>query len=122
MKVISGFAIIAGLVGLIMLATGLYTQRKPPAKINPIYGYRTRRSRINQDTWDFAQLYSAKVMIKSGIFLVVLAALGFALRIPAHKAWYFAGIFISLFVPMLTVFYTESALKRTFDEQGNRRS
>lgn len=49
-----GFAIFLSicnlLIPIIMLGIGLMFEKTSPGKINQFYGYRTRRSMLNQDT------------------------------------------------------------------------
>ncbi|MCB0490764.1 MAG: SdpI family protein, partial [Cyclobacteriaceae bacterium] len=46
--------------------------------INRIVGYRTPRSMKSQKAWEFAQVYSARLMLKLSICLLSVAAIGFA--------------------------------------------
>jgi uncharacterized membrane protein len=57
--------------GLIFILVGLIFKVFPPHKINYIYGYRTKLSMKNQDTWDEAQKYSANSLIILGFIYVV---------------------------------------------------
>ena len=52
--------------GLIFLLAGFIQQRFPPKKINHLYGYRTSNSMKSQESWDFAQEYSAKKNDENG--------------------------------------------------------
>ena len=56
--------LILTLGGLIFLIAGYIQHRFPPKKINHLYGYRTSASMKSQESWDFAQEYSAKKVIK----------------------------------------------------------
>ena len=40
----------------------------PPKKINYFYGYRTRRSMQNNETWSFANKYAAKLLINFSVY------------------------------------------------------
>lgn len=44
------------LIPLLMLVIGAVFQKHPPKKVNPLLGYRTRRSMASQDAWDLAQV------------------------------------------------------------------
>lgn len=55
------------LVGPIFTLAGLALWLKPPKKVNPIYGYRTKRSMSSQSRWDFAQVYSGKLLLRFGL-------------------------------------------------------
>ena len=59
---------------LIFTVIGLVFWMYPPKKINEFYGYRTTRSRNNQEAWDFAQRYSAKLLTIFGLAALIVAA------------------------------------------------
>src|SRR5690606_10507339 len=61
------------MVGIVFVAVGIFMYLFPLKKINGLYGYRTSSSMESQEKWDFAQKYSAKVMMAIGLFLVVLS-------------------------------------------------
>lgn len=68
--------IIPIITGPLVLVVFLITRQFPPKKINSLYGYRTRRSMANTEAWQFAQVYSTKLMIKSMIFYSSTALIG----------------------------------------------
>ena len=47
----------------------------PPKKINYLYGYRTRRSMQNYETWSFANKYAAKLLINFSIYSLFIPPL-----------------------------------------------
>jgi len=59
-------------IGLVLLVVGLALMYFPPKEINGFYGYRTQRSYSSQRCWDFAQKYSAKVMVVSSLLLLAI--------------------------------------------------
>lgn len=65
------------LTGIVFVIAGYILLRNPPKEINNLYGYRTKRSMANQKVWDFAQIYSAKEMMKWGGILSFSGVLGF---------------------------------------------
>ena len=66
-KVIEGMGfrifmlIVVLLIPLIMLLFGWLFFRRTPKKINYVFGYRTKRSMRNKETWKFANQYFGKV-------------------------------------------------------------
>lgn len=50
-------------IALVLAIAGVIFLCFPPKKINIYYGYRTRRAFRDQASWDFAQRYSAKLII-----------------------------------------------------------
>lgn len=61
------------LLPVLMIIIGKVFVKRPPRTINGIYGYRTRRSMKNQDTWLFAHLYCGKLWQKIGWCMFPLA-------------------------------------------------
>lgn len=64
------------LVGPIFMIAGIVMLLFPPKKINYLYGYRTKNSMKNIDRWNFAQNYSAKIMIWTGFFFSLTSLIG----------------------------------------------
>ncbi|MPS71691.1 MAG: SdpI family protein [Chryseobacterium sp.] len=60
------------LIGSIFIIAGLVMLIFPPKKINTLYGYRTPRSMKNIDNWNFAQQFSAKLMLIGGFVILFI--------------------------------------------------
>jgi len=52
--------IVVLLIPLTMLFFGWLLFRRTPKEINYVYGYRTKRSMMNEETWRFANQYFGK--------------------------------------------------------------
>lgn len=63
------------LIPILMIVIGKILIKNPPKKINGIYGYRTSRSRKNQEAWDFAQRYCGKLWWKTGWVMLPLSVI-----------------------------------------------
>lgn len=63
------------LIGIVILIIGWIMVKYPPKKINYLYGYRTEASMKNQQTWDEANRFSARLMIKIGWILILVGLL-----------------------------------------------
>ncbi len=61
------------LVGIIFMLAGAIMYVFPPKKINGLYGYRTQMSMQSQEKWDFAQTYSAKIMMLTGFIFTLIS-------------------------------------------------
>lgn len=61
------------LVGIIFILAAAVMYVFPPKKINSLYGYRTASSMQNQKKWNFAQTYSAKIMMLTGVVFLLIA-------------------------------------------------
>ncbi len=108
-----------------MVAGGRAMWKHTPGQINDFVGYRTPRSTKNEDTWRFANTYCGRLWWKAGWVMMALTAL-------AHLPFYhsdqgtigaLACVLCTAQCAMMVVFIfrTEKALKRAFDENGNRR-
>ena len=93
--------------------------RYPPKSINGLVGYRSSRSMINQDTWDFANKYCAILWIKIGIVSFIVSILIFLIEI--NEILSLVIVLIQTFLLLLSIVPVEKALRNTFDENGNRR-
>ena len=61
------------IVGIVFILAGAIMYVFPPKKINGLYGYRTASSMKNQQKWDFAQTYSAKIMMLTGLIFTLIS-------------------------------------------------
>ena len=120
------FMLLVGLLcPVIMIAAGISFLKAAPKKINSVYGYRTELSMKNQDTWEFAHKYCGKVWLRGGLILLPVAVIPMLLVI--GKSTEIVGIVGSIIgtlgvvVLIASIFPTESALRKNFDERGNRK-
>lgn len=105
--------------GIIFIATGLIMKKFPPKKINSLYGYRTPSSMKSQERWDFAQIYGAKELMKTGVVLCL-----FSLVVVIIHRFFPLGeslstgilIFALLLAIIFLLLHVESALKKRFDD------
>lgn len=88
---------------------------------NSNMGYRTKHSKINEDTWREANLYASKVYVKLGIISIIVLVIVSILTMSIP----FVSIMITSFgvVPffLIGMYLTEKHLKEVFDEAGNRK-
>lgn len=94
--------------------------RHTPKSINGLVGYRTSKSMINQDTWNFANKYCAKLWIKLGISSSIVSIL-ICVLFDINEIVSIVIVLIQTFLLLLSIIPIEKALKNTFDENGNRR-
>lgn len=109
----------------IMMIAGRMMWKHCPRKINGIYGYRTKRSMMNQDTWKFAHEYCGKLWWKTGFLMLVPTILIFFPLI--HSSEETIGMIglipcvLQCVVMILSILLTELALKKRFTEEGKRK-
>lgn len=113
------------LVPLTMIYFGITFLKNPPKEINGVYGYRTPRSIKNIETWKFAHHYSGKLWFQWGVISLPLSILPmFFLLGKSTDEIGTCGSIICLLqiIPLVgVIFPTEAALKKTFDENGNKK-
>ena len=113
------------LIPVLMIIAGRMMWKHPPKTINGTVGYRTSRSMMNMDTWNFAHDYCGRLWWKIGWIMLVPSIL---IHIPLYgKSANAIGIACGLLITVQTIvlivsiFPTERALKRTFTDSGKRR-
>ena len=113
------------LIPVILIIAGRMMWKHCPKKINTVYGYRTKRSMKNMDTWRFAHNYCGKLWWKIGWFSLFPSVV---VQIPFFESsedviGIVGGIIctVQVVILMATVFQTEAALKKTFNDDGTRR-
>jgi len=106
----NGLVLLPLILGITFLMVSLLMKKKPPKKINPIYGYRTKRSMKDQKSWDFAQQHSAKEMSNAGLYLLIVSLLGYFIKVPQNLS-YPIGMGIMLILMVNMFLQTEKALK-----------
>ena len=102
--------------GLIFVIAGYIQQKYPPKKINHFYGYRTRKSMRDQESWDFAQAYSSRQMQKMGVGIVLMGGLAWVADIQSFFA-ISVGIIIFILCPFLMLVEVELELKKRFPKK-----
>lgn len=113
------------LIPVILIIAGRMMWKRCPKKINTVYGYRTKRSMKNMDTWRFAHNYCGRLWWKIGwfsLFLSVVVQIPFFER-SEDVIGIVGGIICMIQVVILiaSIFPTEAALKKTFNDDGTRR-
>lgn len=89
----------------------------PPKKINALYGYRTNKSMLNENIWQFANSFCSKQMLIysaiSFVFALILVYLN-----PVVSWQPMTLMILSLAVAIIK---TEQALTKNFDKDGKRK-
>ena len=107
-------SIATGTVGLI---GGVVFKVNPPKKINWWYGYRTKRSMENQETWDCAQKTSAQNMMKYSSISFLTSLLGFIID-KQYIVLSFGIVLLNVLLwAFLSIYKTEIKLKSEFDNK-----
>jgi len=107
------------LPGALFLLLGSLISRHPPKKLNIYYGYRTRRSMLNQDTWTEGNQYSTALIIRLAKPCLLLG-IACSLLVPL-PVLLFVSAGAVLAIVSLVLILTEKRLGMLFDRDGNRR-
>lgn len=90
----------------------------PPKKINNFYGYRTQKSMLNEDIWQFANKEFIAALIKYSLMgfiaALILSSIG-----SGKINW--QPMVIMLFSLGAAILKTEQGLKENFNEEGKRK-
>lgn len=112
------------LIPFTMIGFGRYFSKNSPKEINAVFGYRTSRSMKNKDTWIFAHNYFGKLWYAWGWILLPssIVPMVFVIGKTESIIGILGGIlvFIQMIFMIGCIFPTERALKKNFDENGNR--
>ena len=113
------------LIPVTMIGFGRLFLTRAPKNINAAFGYRTAMSMKNKDTWEFAHKYCGKLWFKCGLILLPLsvAPLLFVHSKDTTTVGNVGLIVAAVqLIPLIgSIFPTEAALKKTFDQNGMRR-
>ena len=110
----------------IMILFGTMFMKSAPKKINYIFGYRTDMSMKNRDTWEFAHKYIGRLWFRLGFLLIPITVIPLLFVIGnSENVVGTVGLivsFINTVVLIVPIFFTEKALNRAFDKDGNRKA
>lgn len=113
------------LIPITMLCFGCYFSKGAPKEINSLFGYRTKRSMMNRDTWEFAHRHCGRIWRACGLMLlpVSLVPMLFALGKGEEVVGTVGGVVcgVQLIVLIGSIFPTERALRKKFDRHGKSR-
>ena len=113
------------LIPITMIAFGRLFLNSAPHNINSTFGYRTKRSMMNEDTWKFAHSYIGKLWFICGLILLLpsVVVMLFVFGKEADTVGTIGAIlvFIQMFPMIGTIIPTEKALKKNFDDYGRHR-
>ena len=114
------------IVPITMIVFGRLFSNKAPKDINHTFGYRTKRSMMNKDTWSFAHAYIGKLWLICGLVLmpISIVIMVFVLGKGTDTVGMVGAILtvVQMVLMIGTIILTEYALNKNFDQLGRRRS
>lgn len=113
------------MIPLVMVVIGLYYSKHSAGSINYLCGYRTSMSMKNEDTWRFANRHWGKSCLAVGLALLPCSAVPMLLVMGRDEdtvaLWGGVVCCVQVVAILASIIPTERALRRMFDENGNRR-
>ena len=110
----------------IMILFGAVFTKTAPKKINYIFGYRTDMSMKNRETWEFAHKHIGKLWFRLGLLLIPITVIPMLFVIGnSENVVATVGLivsFINTVTLIIPIFFTEKALNKAFDKDGNRKA
>ena len=102
------------IVPAIMTVCGLYLTVKPPKNRNRWFGYRTRASMRDQESWDFAQRYCGKLWLAAGVLmlLVSIVLLKIVPKLREDPILLTVGMLVQTLLLVLSILPIEKALRK----------
>ena len=102
--------------GIIFCLAAFLHKRFPPKQINSFYGYRTRKSMKNIESWNFAQNLSSKKMKNMSLRLIGLGLIMSFIRLELFLSLWI-GLTIVIIMLALMIFHIENELKKRFPKK-----
>ncbi len=112
-------AIVLLLTGLIYYIVSWIQYKYPPKKINHFYGYRTQTSMLNQEIWDFSQIYSAEKLKQLGLYIILLGVIVAFFDVNEKWAIWISIVLVTL-APFFMMFAIERVLKKRFPKNNSQ--
>ena len=113
------------LIPAVMVIIGLIFRKHPPRNISGIWGYRTRRSMKNQETWDYANRYVGNIWYRWGLILLPLSVVPMLFFMTESPRCISTVTTVECLLQLVPVFasniLTEKALREHFDADGRRK-
>lgn len=113
------------MIPLLMMIFGRMMYKHAPKTINRVYGYRTKMSMKNAETWKFAHDYCGRLWLKTGCMILILSIIA---QLPfLHSDQDTIGTvgcilcIIQTIALICSIIPVERALKANFDKEGRRR-
>lgn len=103
------------LTGSTFAVIGYFMYSYPPAEINGLMGYRTKRSMKSQERWDFAQKYSSLRMAWGGVALIAFSLVTYFIPVDQGTKE-IIGVAAMLILALYMIAATEIQLKKRFKD------
>jgi uncharacterized membrane protein len=107
-------------IGITFCVVSVFARFFPPRSMDSRYGYRSRLSMRNMETWREAHIYSSRLLLVASIAMLSMALI-FSKKAHFENVYLVVIIAALVFFVIAIIYLTERRLKNKFDENGNRR-
>ena len=111
------------LIPISLILFGYLMWKKTPQEINYAYGYRTKKSMKNIDTWNYANKLCGKIMFVMGLIITIpttiVGVLYFGCEGKTLTITFFTTVGIQLILWLSMIPFVEYSLNKKFDKDGN---
>lgn len=113
------------LIPVLMISFGKVFSKKAPDDINSFFGYRTKMSMKNIDTWEFAHKYFGTLWFRTGLIILPFAVIPMLCVLKKDVGT--IGVVgqvtalwetVAMIAPIVPA---EKALRKKFDKNGNKK-
>ena len=112
-------------IPLLLIIVGFIFSKKRLPKLNILLGYRTSHSMKNEDTWEVANRTLGKIWKIVGLIILPISIIAILPFIGASEDTIGTAITVitlaQTIIIVLTIIPIEIKLRKTFDENGNRK-
>lgn len=109
------------MIPAIMVVLGFIMWRHHPKQINYFFGYRTAKSMLSLDTWNFANEYEGKLWFICGLTLLIPTILLYVVMQDQIMMHSIVIITVQAVVFVLTFIPVEMKLRKNFDDEGKKK-
>jgi len=100
---------------VVIAITAYYFRYNPPQEINPMMGYRTKRSMKSQEAWDFSQKYSANLLSNWATASTIGLLINYFINKPEDPTNFtITSVVLMVILVIGVVYFTEKELKNKF--------
>ena len=105
-----------------LIIFGYLMWKKTPQEINYTYGYRTKKSMKNIDTWKYANKLCGKIMFVMGLIITIpttiIGVLYYGKELEIFSIAVLIIVGIQLILMLLMIPFVEYSLNKKFDKDG----
>ncbi len=108
------------LIPFLVIGSGILAKMSIKVGINKVFGYRTKSSKMNQETWKEANTIASKYLKIFGFFDLALTILIVIFFIDNTETALIVVCVMVVPILLFPIYLTEKHMKNTFNNKGKR--